>query len=353
MRILLDTSPLQNANSGRGVGTYTRELLSAFQQATFDEEFLVDATHELSEKPQYSRYSLIHYPYFDLFFSTLPKPGKVPVVVTIHDVIPLIFPEHYQPGVRGKLRFHLQKQKLQGVKAVITDSQISKRDIVRHLSVPEERVHVVPLAASSRLQPQSEYFQEKLTQAFRLPEKYVVYVGDINYNKNLPALLLSLTALPDVHLVVVSKTFKNVSIPEGKQLAEIVRENSLSERVHVIDIPTDEPDTLAAVLAGSRALIQPSLYEGFGLPVLEAMQVGAVVVSTTGGSLPEVAGEAALLVEPTLAGLQAGIEEAWSLRGEERRQRIEAGMAWAQRFRWEHTARQTYEVYRTVLRERA
>ncbi len=355
MRVLLDTTPLTNGNSGRGVGTYTRELLSALRSVKSAEPVVIQATHELGTQvlDPAKHFEVVHYPYFDLFFETLPKLKGVARIVTVHDVIPLVFPSAYPSGIRGGLRFLKQKFRLKSVDAIITDSMCSKRDIVKHLGINEHRVHVVPLAASPLLQPQTEYYQEKYTQELELPEKYIVYVGDINYNKNLPTLLLALTGLPDVHLVVVSRTFRNTAIPEGKRLAEIIRENDLEERVHVLDVPSDKPEVLSAVISQARALVQPSLYEGFGLPVLEAMQVGAVVVSSNGGSLPEVAGEAAIMVEPTIIGLQEGIQEAWSLRGEERQKRVQAGLDQAAKFSWQKTAQQTLAVYEHVLQERA
>lgn len=354
MKVLLDTSPLSNGNSGRGVGTYTRELLRALREVGAKHDLQVEATHEQPgiTALQMESYDIVHAPYFDLFFSTLQLTKKAAQIVTIHDVIPLVFPEQYKPGIKGKLRFFQQKKKLKQVAAVVTDSQCSKRDIVSHLQVAEHTVHVVPLAASPLLEPQSEYFQEKYTSEFHLPEKYIMYVGDINYNKNLPTLLLALSGLPEVHLVVVSRTFTNTEIPEGKQLAHMIRENDLQERVHVLDIPSDRPEVLSAVMSGARCLIQPSLYEGFGLPVLEAMKVGAVVVSSNAGSLPEVAGNAAILVEPTIVGLQQGIEKAWALRGEDRQLWVQRGLDRAATFSWEKTARETIAVYERVLEER-
>lgn len=351
MKVLLDTSPLLNANNGRGVGMYTRQLLKALRAIAHESQLEIIASHELAkgEKLNKSTFDLIHMPYFDLFFATMPIVGKVPTVVTVHDVIPLVFPEQYVPGMKGGLRFLWQKWALGKAQAVITDSKVSQQDITRHLGISEHKIHVVPLAAGEEFAPQSEYFQAKYSSELELPEKYIVYIGDINYNKNLPTLLLALTELPDVHLVVVSGTFTNTSIPEGKKIAEIIRENDLEERVHVPSIPIDKPEILASVLQGAKCLIQPSLYEGFGLPVLEALQSGTIVVCSTGGSLPEVAGDASILVEPTIAGLQQGIEKAIQLRGPEREERVAKGLAWAKNFSWEKTARETLAVYESVI----
>jgi glycosyltransferase involved in cell wall biosynthesis len=350
---LLDTSPLLNASETRGIGTYTRELLRGLRQLTgLPEPLVVQATHEVGEilEPE-KHFDLIHYPYFDLFFSTLPKKAQLPVVVTVHDVIPLVFPEQYPPGIKGRLRFWQQKRRLRQVEAVLTDSEASKRDIRQHLGVAESRLFVVPLAANPDLSEPTEYLQQKVKSELDLPNKFVLYVGDINYNKNLPTLLLALTQVdPSIHLCVVSQTFNNDAIPEGKTIADVIARNNLEERIRVLSIPKDQPDVLSAVISLSRCLVQPSLYEGFGLPVVEAMRVGTIVVSANTSSLPEVAGEAAILVDPTIAGLSDGITRAVGLRGEERQDWIRRGWKQAQEFSWEQTALQTYQVYEAARR---
>lgn len=358
MQVLLDTTPLTNQNNARGVGTYTRELLFALRELVhLEDPLVVQATHELTEQgtkivdPE-KNFDLIHYPYFDLFFSTLPKRGKIPVVVTVHDVIPLIFPEEYKPGLKGQWRFQGQKKRLQEVDAVITDSESSRSDIIEHLGISTHKVHVVPLAASPSLQPVSDYYEQKYAEELDLPAKYVLYIGDINYNKNLPTLLLALTQLPeDIHLCVVSQTFHNAEIPEGKILTETIQANDLKDRVHVLNIPKGEDEKFAAVISRARCVVQPSLYEGFGLPALEALQVGTVVVATNTSSLPEVVGEAAILVEPNIAGLADGIQQAVSLRGTDRQEWIQRGFMQANKFSWQKTAQATYEVYRQVLQD--
>lgn len=344
MRVWLDTSPLTTAHADRGIGAYTRNLLQALTQLPVTNELQV-----LTERPA-SPPDIIHYPFFDLFFSTLPRPTDVPIVVTIHDVIPLVFPKEYPPGIRGQLRFWRQRSNLSLVSGVITDSQASRQDIQKYLGVPSEKISVIPLAGNPQLEPVSEYLQRKYSEELGAPDDYIVYIGDINYNKNLPTLLLALTQMPEtVHLCVVSRTFRNTAIPEGKLLDQMIRDNNLQERVHVLDIPSDQPEMLSAIIGRARCLVQPSLYEGFGLPVLEAYQVGTLVVCSNTSSLPEVAGEAAIMVEPTVGGLAHGIEEAWHLRGDARNERIVAGQKWAKHFRWSKVAEQTAVAYQSAL----
>ena len=117
MKVAIDTSPLKNTNQYRGVGAYTDLLVKSFRLLKIPGFFF----HLVEEKKFPQDCDLIHYPFFDLFFLTLPLKKEKPTVVTIHDVIPLIFPEHYPAGIRGSLKFRTQKFSLKGVKAVITD----------------------------------------------------------------------------------------------------------------------------------------------------------------------------------------------------------------------------------------
>ncbi len=353
MKVLLNTSPLADGNKDRGIGMYTRQLLASLRDfSPQNQSLIVQATHEVIEKivsPELD-FDLIHYPFFDFFFATLPTNHKLPFIVTIHDVIPLLYPKQYPAGIKGTIKLLRQKWAVQKATAIITDSQASKDGITEKLSIPSNKVFVVPLAGNPEISELSDSQARRLESSLSLPKKYIVYVGDINYNKNLPALLLALTQLPsDLHLCVVSRTFHNKSIPEGQRLASIIRENDLEDRVHVLDIPHDSPKLLSAVMHESVAVIQPSLWEGFGLPVLEAFQAGALVVSSNAGSLPEVYGEAAIAIEPTIIGLVTGVENALKLRGEEREKLIQLGRQQAKKFSWEKTAQLTCQVYEEIL----
>lgn len=353
MKILIESSPLLGASGSRGIGTYTQELIIALRQLdTGKEPLLVQATHELGHLPDApeEQFDLIHYPYFDFFFDTLPPQHKLPSVVMVHDAIPLLFPRQYPPGIKGKLRFWKQRKALKNATLVLTNSEVSKQDIQQHLQISPEKVRSIYLAGSSAIKPVSDSKRAEARKLLKLPDKYLVYVGDINYNKNLPMLLVVLTQLPkSVHLCVVSRAFNNIEIPEGQLLAKTVADNEIQDRVHVLDIPKDQPELLSGVLQESLCLVQPSLYEGFGMPIIEAMQAGTVVVSTDTGSLPEVAGTAAILCEPKINSMTEALLEAIRLDPQQRKERIAAGKKNAQRFSWEKTAQQTYQAYKDAI----
>lgn len=326
----------------RGIGVYTRQLAH-----------FLEKTGEVTLLPmgqKNTRADVIHYPFFDLFFPTLPFAPWNKVVVTIHDVIPLLFPEHYPVGKRGTIAFKRQKIALKFVSMVITDSHASARDIEEHLGVDSSRIAVIPLAAQPNIERPDQRVLNSARRKFTLPKQYCLYVGDINYNKNIPQLIKMLKFLPDsVSLVCVGKNFVEQDIPEWKAIETQIALSNVADRTHLIpSIPSDNNQLLSALYAQALCYVQPSLSEGFGLPVLEAMQCRTPVVSTNTGSLPEVCGEAAILVEPTAEAMAGGVSQIISASKTARQAIEKRGLLRAQDFSWEKTAAQTIAVYRKV-----
>ena len=342
IRLAFDTSPLQTGHSSRGIGGYTRYLTAALAK-------LKDI--ELVELAKGQRPDLIHYPFFDLYFPTLPFFTRAKKVITIHDMIPLEFPEYYRSGLRGKLAFWRQRLALSTVSAIITVSQFSKEQIVSHLGISSTRVFVVPNAPNPELAPQSSAVVAQVRHQYHLPEQYILYVGDINYNKNIPQLIKALKYLPDdIHLVLLGKNFTPQDIPEWSWIESQLAMSNVTERVQfVTDVPADRPDLLSAFYSGALVYIQPSLSEGFGLPVLEALRCHCPVISSNRGSLPEVGDASVLYAEPTAESFADHVVEVTEWSGRERKRRIEAGDEWQASFSWEHAAEETALVYRYVL----
>ncbi len=345
MNVLIDTSPLQNQNAGRGVGRYTSELLAALLRLKTSHHFFAS-----TESPS-SSIDLIHYPFFDLFFHTLPLFQRRKTIVTIHDVTPLIFAKHYPPGIKGRLRHALQKISLASVSHVITDSAISKRDIVEKLHVNGEKVSVVPLAASVDFEKQPQAIIDAARKKYEIPKYYVLYVGDINYNKNIPFLISAMRHVPRITLVLVGRNMTNTSIPEGRAIKKAIEKSRIQKRIKLVTtVDTSSMSDLSALYSGSMMYIQPSLYEGFGLPVLEAMQCRTPVVSSIGGSLPEVCGDAAMYFHPHDEEECANaIQKVLRLSDRQRQQLILKGVDQASKFTWERTARETLAVYEKVM----
>lgn len=340
----LVTTPLSSGHSIRGIGNYTRFLLS-----TLEKESEISLQPVLDLK-QIKDLDLIHYPFFDLFFSTLQIPSK-PIVVTIHDVIPLQYAQAYPVGFRGKFALWQQSRKLKKVKKIITDSYYSKKMIEEFLKQPEAKIQVIPLAPRSDLNIISNNKAFKNRQKLKLPSKYLLYVGDINYNKNLISLIKSFRYLPDdLHLVLLGSQFFPHDIPEWQSLERTLAATNITHKTHFLtSIKVDEVELLASVYAGAQCYVQPSLSEGFGLPVLEAQKCGVPVVSSNTGALMEIGGEGTIFVDPTAEGLAKGIGSVLQLSTDERNNIISAGLKNQAKYTWEKTAKLTLAVYLEVL----
>jgi glycosyltransferase involved in cell wall biosynthesis len=346
--VLLDTSPLVSGHAIRGIGGYTRWLAEGLEELSEIQIIRSIEQSVLQIKPQ-----VVHYPFFDFFFPTLPLKPTHTTIVTIHDVIPLVFSEYYKAGIRARGNFIRQKIALHFVKAIITDSENSRQDIIQYLKVPAKKVHVVYLAGNPQLQAQPASKVESVHSHFKLPKKYVLYVGDINYNKNIPQLIKSLKFLPpDVHLVCVGKQFKEQDIPEWSWINAQLALSDVHDRVQFItNISSDHPEELAAVYSGALCYVQPSIYEGFGLPVLEAMQCKTPVVATGTSSLPEVGGVFALYAQPRAESFAQQVTQILEWSKAKRMIHIQTAYDWSHAFSWKKTAFQTAEIYKLALKE--
>ncbi len=361
MTVLLNSSPLHNANSIRGVGVYTRFLSDALESLqTQQDQFITGddiGLDQLNAIMAKRGIDIMHYPFFDLFLHTLPLPieqkilgkSKQKVVVTIHDVIPLLYPDHYPVGIKGSFHFFLQKQALKSVDAIITDSQTSKADIVKHLSMNEEKVTSIPLAGNPQLQKSDAATIAKVRSHFQLPKHFVLYVGDINYNKNIPALIQAVQSIDqNVHLVCVGRNFYPQHIPEWQAIEAVLE--PVKDRVHFLTkIAKDDTQTLSALYSTCAVYVQPSLYEGFGLPLLEAMQCDALIVSSNTPALTEIGGEGVLFVKPSTSELAQGIKKTLSYTEQKKHQLKAKNHETVQHFSWHKTALQTIQVYKSVL----
>lgn len=346
MNIAIDITPLESAHRARGVGVYTKNLVDALETYGKGHTYL----YFTGKQPVPQDADIVHYPYFDPFFLTLPLLKPKPTVVTVHDLIPLVFPYKFPPGIRGALKWQVQKVSLRGAKRIIADSLCSKHDIVRIVGVKKEIVDTVYLAPDAAYH---EISDPKVLTAVRkrysLPKQYILFVGDVNWNKNVIGLLRAFAVLRkrkelmQFKLVLVGRAFENSALAETQEINRFITGNALG---HVVvtagSIPLDE---LAAVYSMASVYVQPSHYEGFGLPVLEAMACGCPVVSTNVSSLKEIAGPA-LLVSPSPDDLAGGIVRALT---RDKSKQIALQFEWVKRFTWRETAKKTIESYEKVL----
>jgi len=372
MRICLDLSPAVHQHAG--LGRYAQELLLALAAADGQNEYVVfynnpaaarvDPTLErfpkittpLSYKPWRLSALLAHFarlsqdrlfPGVDLFHVTdhlLPYFRLIKSVFTLHDLIFLFHPETHKPLNRWFLTLMMPRF-LRAADAVIAVSECTKRDAMRLYGLDEAKIRVIYEGVNPRFCPASPEAIAAVRARYGLPEHFILYVGTIEPRKNLTALLEAfhhLLATHDLRLVIVGK---KGWLYEG--FFRRLRELGLEDRVIFTGYVPDED--LPAIYSAADLFVFPSLYEGFGLPVLEAMACGVPVICSNTSSLPEVAGDAALLVDPAdVRALAGAIERVLTDEGKWREMR-ERGLQQAARFSWDEAAAMSLKVYQDVL----
>lgn len=279
-----------------------------------------------------------------LLLSPLPEGMLFPIipqVVVVHDVLPLHFPEEYPRQQHYFRRF--VPVILKRSRVVIADSENTKRDIVTTYGLDSRLVHVVPAGYD-----QGRYHvgidAKGVKETYGL-DTYLLYVGNLLPHKNLQQLLRA--------FALISKRFPHRLVIAGRKdpryypaLEAEAKALGLEERVSFLDyVP---PGELPALYAGADALVLPSLYEGFGLTVLEAMACGIPVIASRAGSLPEVTGDAAVLIDPYDVQGMADAKEAVLGDPELRESMRRKGLEQAKRFSWERTAAMVFEILREV-----
>ena len=268
-------------------------------------------------------------------------------VITIYDLIPLIIPE---PLWRRRLD-HMTLIRLIARRAdrIVTLSECSKRDIVRLYGIDERRITAISLAADERFRPASAAEIRQARAAHDLPGRYFLHVGAFEARKNLVPLIDAFCSAAQDMSNVSLVTMGRLGPGDQQRLTELVPLN-LRGRVRALGRVDDKH--LASLYSGAEALVYPSAYEGFGLPVLEAMQCGTPVITSSLSSLPEVVGDAALTVDPRdkeeMARALVQLAGSRKLRGQLR----EFGLRRAQLFSWRETAQQTLQVYQEVSAQR-
>ncbi len=348
MKIAIDISPLKTGNflahRVRGTGFYIENLRTSLEALKTNNSFTYFTQGEILPKDT----NIVHFPYFEPFFLTLPK-KKYKTVVTVHDLTPLVFPNNFPRGVRGEIKWRLQKSRLSRVDAIIADSQCSKRDIEQFIG-KNFPISVVYLASDGfKKKKIEEKKKREILEKFNLPTKFLLYVGDATWNKNLPKLLEAVRGL-NIPLAMVGNALTNTNMdlsnPWNRDLSFVRRETKSNKNIKMLGFVSHED--LEFLYNLTTLFVMPSLYEGFGLPLLEAMSCGAACITSKEGSLPEVAGDAAYYVDSHSVGsIKEGIEEL--LKNVKIRNNLgEKGIAQASKFSWEKTAKETLKVYESL-----
>jgi glycosyltransferase involved in cell wall biosynthesis len=279
---------------------------------------------------------VLHHPRY----AVSPEPGlRVPVVITMHDVLVLSAPELFSAPIRANFRA-LAGPLARRAAVVLTGSQASARDIAEHLRVPGERIVVTPYGVEPRFRPAPA--APELLARLGIDGPYVACVGTLEPRKNLVTALRAFARVSerhgaDVALVVVGgRGWRNEAFEE-----ELRR---VQGRVILTGFLSDED--LVGVLAGARCFLYPSLHEGYGFPPLEAMACGTPVVTSATSSLPEVIGDAGLLVDPRDPEAVAGAVERLLTDDALHASLRHKGLARASSYTWDRCAAATVAAYR-------
>jgi len=288
---------------------------------------------------------LLHCPYF-----AAPLTPICPTVVTIHDVIPLVLPE-YRWREASKIYTALVSQTSKRADAIIAVSECSRRDIVATLKIPAERIHVIGNAVHPSYYPINDsWLLAAVRERYNIARKYILYFGGFDMRKNVARTIRSYAALPASlraeYQLVIAGRLHLLGHPLYPDPRPLVRELDMGDRI-IFTGQIREQDK-APLYSGATVFAFPSLYEGFGMPVLEAMACGAPVITSRVSALPEVLGDAGVLVDPYS---EPAISEAMGdlLTSPKKRADLSARARERSRhFSWRQVAEQTVRVYETV-----
>ncbi len=289
---------------------------------------------------------LAHVPYF-----ASPLSPSVPTIVTIHDLIPMVLPP-YRGSVLIRLYTSLVAAAAVRARLILADSQASRRDILARLNVPDSRVQVVYLAPAPHYRLVDDPGAlDAVRRKYSLPETFVLWLAGFDVRKNAHALLDAYTwvahALGDDYPLVMAGALPAKDTPFFPNPRRMAAELGLATMVRFPGW-VDEADK-PALYSAATVFAFPSRYEGFGLPILEAMACGTPVVTSNVTSLPELAGAAAFQIDPDDPRQLSAAIIALCVQEDLRQEMRAKGLAQAARFTWEKTARETLAAYRGVL----
>ena len=288
---------------------------------------------------------LIHDPVGASPFTLGRWAGRYKRVVSIHDAIAFRYPEGY-PRLNNFLHRRYVPFTLRNVDAVVTVSDHARADLAEFLDIPPPDVFVAPLGVSELFRPVEDAESERVVSQLGLDRPFILSVGVKEARKNLARLIMAFEDLhpdlPEYQLALVGPTLWRHPIS-----IEAIKARGIRDRVRLIEYVSDEE--LRALYSRASLFVHPSLYEGFGLPVLEAMACGTPVVASNSTSIPEVAGDAAVLVDPTdVPAIAQAMRRV--LTDTELRSSLRArGFERARQFTWKRAAERTAAVYRSVL----
>lgn len=357
MNVYFSSGGNSNLDSKRGIGANTEELVKELIKLPKVKvvQNMIDA-------------DVVHFTKFRPFFVDLPliKSKNQKWILTLHDMIELIYPKFYSPGIKGRIKFLINKFIVKNyVDIIVTITETSKKDICRFLGVDPKKVVVSYLAPKSAIKKLNNgSWSDEIRNRFNLTGKFIMFDHGINYNKNLMPLVKA-SKLLGMKLVVVGKDainlenlVKNYGKVSGPQ--DLIRsifkiphpqnshfKNLLDEinRADVARLGYVSDEDLNKLFNLATIYVQPSYYEGFGMPVVEAMTVGCPVICSRTQALVEVAGDACLYFDPNDPKELAEKIKMYLNSEGLRNEYIKKGLERVKKFSWKKTAQETLDVY--------
>jgi glycosyltransferase involved in cell wall biosynthesis len=359
MKVILEATPIMSGSSLTGVGMYTLSLLERLVRLSPEDAFLAfgagpnkpikSSNLEYSTVPlppklwnQLIRYGLL--PPIDtflkghdvaVFFNFIRLPINIPSATVIHDLAFLHYPEYL---THRNLTF-LKKQVPLAIKKsslVITISNSTKQDIVDYYGKKPEEIIVIPPAAGTQFKPTK--LTENVRKKYKIPDKYILFFGTFEPRKNIEGVLEAYAGLPANQQKEIGLVLAGGGGWKNERAEKLIREYSgpgqiiRTGYVHALDSP--------ALYSGAEALIFPSHFEGFGMPIIEAMACGTPVITADNSSLPEAGGDAAIYVPSRdIGALSKSISEVISSE-ELRRSMSEKGLKHSSSYSWDKSAKQ-------------
>ncbi len=274
------------------------------------------------------------------------KKAGIPSIVTIHDLIFLRLPYCYRFIDRLIYNYKFRKA-CENADHIIAVSECTKRDIVHFYGIAAEKISVIYQGCSTIFsETADEAKKQEVKELYNLPQEYILSVGSIEKRKNTMLAVKALGHLPaDTHLVLIGKW-----TPYVEELKAVAAETGVQNRLHIIHKASSSD--LPAIYQNAKVFVYPSVYEGFGIPILEALHSKVPVVAAKGSCLEEAGGKHSLYVEKDdHLGLAHAIKQATE--PETRATMIAEGYKWAQRFTMQQMAQETIECYKMVVANRA
>lgn len=270
--------------------------------------------------------------------------SEVKSIVTIHDLIFLRYPQYYH-SIDRKIYTYKFRKACENADKIIAISECTKRDIIEFFRIPADKIEVVYQGCDpSFIHPVAEEKKREVRAKYQLPDRYILNVGSIEERKNALSAVQALMMLPEqIHLVIVGRHTEYTD-----KVEHFIKENKLEERVHIIsNVPFDD---LPAFYQLAEIFVYPSRFEGFGIPIIEALYSGIPVVAATGSCLEEAGGPDSIYVHPDdIKGMADALKQIYT-DPERKKNMIEKGHSFAKRFSEEKQAEEILNIYKKLMK---